>query len=118
MPSADPDESELSETTRRAVLAAAAGTLGTSVTGVESAHPGKDENSEDHGETDGEDNVIDTEIAGYHSLGGVGGESFGGHVGEPYYGVSTELVLHEGRGLAFIGFFSSREPTPTPRGRR
>ena len=87
MPSADPDESELSETTRRAVLAAAAGTLGTSVTGVESAHPGKDENSEDHGETDGEDDVIDTEIAGYHSLGGVDDESFGGHVGEPYYGL-------------------------------
>jgi hypothetical protein len=111
MPHDGQNELELSETTRRAVLAAAAGTLGTSAVGVGSAHPESEGDSGDHKKIGEEENIKDTEIAGYHSLGGVGTESVGGTVNEPHYGASTELILHEGRGLAFVGFFSSREPT-------
>lgn len=102
----------INEATRRAVLRAAAGAVGAAAgVGAGAAHPGNEGNSEDHDRIDGEPDVEATETVGYHSLGGIGSESLGGDADSPHYGAATELILHEGRGLAFVGFFSSRAPT-------
>lgn len=103
---------DIDDQTRRTILQALGGAVGVAATGaLASGHPRSEGSSEDHDKLGGEPNVANTELAGYHSLGGIGSESFSGDPDSPHYGGLTELRIHEGRGLAFVGIFSSRDST-------
>jgi hypothetical protein len=101
------------ETTRRAILKGAAATLGVAATGSTAVnahiHPG---GSDDHPDLEaeyGDPLQANTELVGYHSLGGVGSEHVSGSPEEPHYGGIAELRVHDD--LAFVSIFSSRDPT-------
>jgi hypothetical protein len=89
-----------------------AGTLGVSVAGAASRHPGG--GTDDHdplADLLGQDHqsVEGVSTVGYHSLGGKGTESLGGRPEEPHYCGISEFKIHDD--LAFVGILSSREPT-------
>lgn len=98
----------LDQATRRAVLKGIAGTLGVALAGTASGHPG----AGDHG-PEGHDHPPEDAAGvgwrGYHSLGGVGGESWAGDPQSPHYGGISELKVQDD--LAFVGILSSRNPT-------
>lgn len=105
-------ETDVDDQTRRTILQALGGALGVAATGaVATGHPRGEGSSEDHQKLGDEPNVVDTALAGYHSIGGIGSESLSGDADSPHYGGLTELRIHEGRGLAFVGIFSSRDST-------
>jgi hypothetical protein len=100
----------IDEQTRRAIIKAVGGALATGAAGTAAAHPGDGGNGapnggHDHRNADHE-TVGDTDQVGYHSLGGRGLDG----PENPHYGVITELRVQDG--LAFVGFLSSRGPTP------
>ncbi|WP_306057658.1 LVIVD repeat-containing protein [Natronococcus wangiae] len=102
----------LARSTRRAVLKAAAGALGiATVGGVASGH--KYTTDGDLGEQfDGNraSDAANTDVVGYHSLGGIGSASLAGSPDEPHYGGLSELRVHDD--IAVISAFSSRDETP------
>lgn len=93
-------------------MEAAAGTLGVAAFGsVASAH--KNTTDGPHGDQfDGNraDAEGNTDVVGYHSLGGIGSSSFAGSPDEPHYGAVSELRVHDD--IAVISAFSSRDETP------
>lgn len=99
---------EIDPTSRRALMAAIAGSLGVAVLGTTSSHPGSgDHDPLTEGHTHGAS--AGTSQVGYHSLGGVGSESLSGSPEEPHYGGIGELKVHDD--LAFATLLSSRDPT-------
>jgi hypothetical protein len=72
---------------------------------IGSAHPG----AGDHGGDHEHEKQVRTERVGYHSLGGIGSESFGGSADEPHYGAIGEMRVQGD--LGFVSVFSSRDPT-------
>ena len=105
--SASPDNTDTSlrGLSRRSVLLGSVGLTGlVASTGLGSAHPG----AGDHGDHE-HDRAVSTEQVGYHSLGGIGSESFSGDPDEPHYGALSELRVQGD--LAFVSLFSSRDPT-------
>ena len=104
-------DSSIGETTRRAILKAAAGTLGVAaVGGVATGHPTDGVPLGDPEDPGLEDDSENTEIVGYHSLGGVGSASLSGSEDEPHYGAFSELRVHDD--LGFVTALSSRDETP------
>jgi hypothetical protein len=102
---------QFDEQTRRSIVKAVGGALGVGAVGVAASHPpdsGNGEPNEGHDHTDASlhDHVGDIEKVGYHSLGGRGQDD----AENPHYGVVTEVRVQNG--LAFVGFLSSRGPTP------
>lgn len=93
-------------------MKAAAGTLGVAAfAGVTGAH--KNETAGPYGDQfDGNraDAAGNTDVVGYHSLGGIGSSSFSGSPDEPHYGGVSELRVHDD--IAVISAFSSRDETP------
>ncbi|WP_338728949.1 hypothetical protein [Haladaptatus sp. DJG-WS-42] len=96
----------LGKPTRRTILKATAGALG--VAAVSGVAAGSDEYDPFKPETVGKssDNVTNV---GYHSLGGIGGESTAGRPENPHYGGVTEIRTHGD--YAFVSLFSSRTET-------
>lgn len=93
----------LPETTRRAMLKAAAGAVGIGAVGTSSGHPaGGSHNIHEHNVTK------NAELVGYHSLGGVGSESLSGQPEDAMTGVVSEVWV-EGD-LGFVSFLSSSAP--------
>lgn len=103
--SRDEHHRSLSSISRRSVLLGSAGLTGLAASsGLVSSHP----SAGDHGDHD-HDIAVNTQQVGYHSLGGIGSESFSGDPNEPHYGAISELRVQGD--LAFVSIFSSRDPT-------
>lgn len=101
---------DIGETTRRAVMKAAAAALGSAVvSGAASGHP-----TVGLGARRFEGNepveIENTALESYHSLGATGPESVSGDASEPHYGGLFEFRPADD--IAVISVFSSREPTP------
>lgn len=105
---------DLGQKTRRAVLKAAGAALGVAAAGTAAGHPGEfgGGNKKFYGGTDGYlgDNVADaaenSELVGYHSLGGVGPASSFGRPEDAHTGGMSEMRIHDD--LAFVNLFSGR----------
>ncbi|WP_254837949.1 LVIVD repeat-containing protein [Natronomonas marina] len=108
--------SELSGTTRRAVLKAVGASVAVGAAGTASAHEKWDSHPNDSeieggspSALDSPGNTVGAQVMGYHSLGSVGSETTNGSR-NPHYGAQTEIRT---RGdYAYVSFFSSDAPTP------
>jgi hypothetical protein len=114
------ERDDLTDTTRRAVLRGAAGTLGVAALGSASAHEwGAGEESgpagsntwtsqkeHERGQTQG------AQVVGYHALGGTGSANPNrqAEAQNPHYGGITEIRTHGD--YAYVGFFSAGSETP------
>lgn len=106
--------SDLSETTRRAVLQATAGALGLGAVGSVNAHELTNDNAAS-GAEDAPNTVGETTNAtnyGYHALGSAGAPKANPHAEaqDPHYGAVTEIRTHGD--YAYVGVFSSDRDTP------
>lgn len=101
---------DIDDPTRRSIIKAVGGTLAAGAAGAATAHPeeGTGGPNDGHDHTDGtiHETVGDIDQVGYHSLGGPGQ----GDPETPHFGGLTELRVQNG--LAFVGFITSRGPTP------
>jgi hypothetical protein len=90
----------LPDATRRTILQAAVGALGVGAVGTAAGHPADGEHDiHEHHDTE------NTELVGYHSLGGLGTESESGKPEDAMHGVVSEVWV-EGD-YAFVSFLSS-----------
>ena len=101
---------DLDDATRRAVLKGAAGALGLAGVGVVGADPA----SRDHGQVDNHDvhdhnSTFNTDLVGFHTLGGKGSETVSGGPDNPLYGMITDVWLDGD--LGFVSMQSTSEPT-------
>ncbi|WP_293028366.1 hypothetical protein, partial [Natronococcus sp.] len=112
MPRDTLSDGTLTRTTRRAILKAAASTLGVATLGgVASGHKYTTEGPYgDQFDGNRSDAAERTEVVGYHSLGGIGSASMAGSPDDPHYGGVTELRVHDD--IAVLSVFSSRDETP------
>lgn len=101
----------LSQTTRRAVMKAAAGLFGTAaVAGSGSGHPTVGLRARMFEGNEPEERSANVDLESYHSLGGVGPESTSGDASDPHFGGLFEFRTADD--IAVISVFSSRRPTP------
>lgn len=99
------------DATRRAVLRATAGAFGLSTVGSATAHTGTtDGDLGSYFDSNRADAAENTDVVGYHSMGGVGPSSESGGSDDPHYGGLSELRVHDD--VAVVSVFSSRDPTP------
>jgi hypothetical protein len=101
---------KVNDATRRSIIKAVGGALGVGAAGVAATHPeegtGGPNEGHDHTDPSIHESVGDIDQVGYHSLGGMGQSD----PENPHYGGLTECRVQDG--YAFVGFISSRGPTP------